>query len=140
MRIRENIKRLRQERGLSLEKLAARCSPPTSRQQIDRLEKGERPLTVQWIERIAVALGVDPAEVVAGERGEFILAPQVANVVARTVGRIALKGGEPDPVIVKVLAQLLTEMIDMFAAHPATRTDPQAARAVLELLARQSGS
>lgn len=137
-RIRENIKRLRQERGLSLEKLAARCSPRTSRQQIDRLEKGERPLTVGWIERIASAMGVDPAEVVAGERGEFTLTPQVANVVARTVARVTLKGAEPDPAIQKVLALLLTEMIDMFAAHPATRRDPEAARAVIELLARQS--
>lgn len=139
MQVRENIKRLREERGLSLQKLAARCVPNTSRQQIDRLEKGDRPLTVEWIERLAAALGVDPAEIVAGERGEFTLTPQVASVAARAVARIVLKGAEPDPATVQVLALVLTEMIETFAAHPATRSDPQSARLAFDFLVRQSG-
>lgn len=45
---------LRRKKGLSMQKLAARVD--TSQQQIDRLEKGQRRLTVDWMERISDAL------------------------------------------------------------------------------------
>jgi transcriptional regulator with XRE-family HTH domain len=61
VRIRENIKSLRERRGLSRPQLGAMLTPRTSGQQIEKLEKGQRALTVDWIERIAVALEVDPA-------------------------------------------------------------------------------
>ena len=140
LKIGQNISRLRKDRDWSLDTLASRCVPRTSRQQIDRLEKGERPLTVAWIERIAAALDVDPAELVAGERGEFTLTSQAASVAARTVARIVLRGAEPDPGIVQVLAEVLIEMTETFAAHPATRSDPQAARIAFDFLARQFSS
>jgi transcriptional regulator with XRE-family HTH domain len=139
VRIRENIKSLRERRGLSRPQLGAMLTPRTSGQQIEKLEKGQRALTVDWIERIAVALEVDPAALVAGESGEFSLTPQVANEAARTLARVALRGAEPDAATVQVLALLLTELFEMFARHPATRNDPQAARPAIDFLARQHG-
>ncbi len=41
--------------GLSLEKVALACEPPTTPKQISRLEKGERRLTTDWMERLAGA-------------------------------------------------------------------------------------
>ena len=136
VRIRENIKRLREKRGLSRPQLGERLNPPTSGQQIERLEKGMRGLDVDWIEKIADALDVDPAALVAGESGEFTLTPQVADEVSRTLARVALRGAEPDRATVQVLSLLLTELFEMFAKHPATRTDLQAARPAIDLLAR----
>jgi transcriptional regulator with XRE-family HTH domain len=135
--IQDNIKRLRERRGWSRPQLGTRLTPPTSGQQIEKLEKGQRALTVDWIERIAVALDVDPAALVAGESGEFKLTPQVADEVARSLGRVALKGAEPDRATVQVLSLLLTELFEMFARHPATRGDLQAARPAIDSLTRQ---
>jgi transcriptional regulator with XRE-family HTH domain len=139
LRIRQNISALRERRGLSRGQLGQMLTPQTSRQQIEKLEKGERPLTVDWIERIAVALEVDPAALVAGESGEFILTEQVADEVARSLARVALRGAEPDRATVQVLALMLIEMFDMFARHPATRTDLQALRPAIDFLSRQHG-
>jgi transcriptional regulator with XRE-family HTH domain len=114
-------------------------TPPTARQQIEKLENGERPLTVDWIERLAVALDVDPAALVAGESGEFILTEQVADEVARSLARVSLRGAEPDKATVQVLSLMITELFDMFARHPATRSDLQALRPAIDFLSRQRG-
>lgn len=139
MRITENISALREKRGLSRAQLGNMLTPPTSRQQIEKLEKGDRPLTVEWIEKIAVALDVDPAALVAGESGEFILTEQVAAEVSRTLARVVLRGAEPDRATVQVLSLMMSELFDMFARHPATRTDLQALRPAVDFLARQHG-
>lgn len=139
VRIRQNIESLRRARGLSRAQLGQRLSPQTSRQQIEKLEKGERPLTVDWIERIAVALDVDPAALVAGESGEFSLTEPVAAEAARSLVRVALPGVQPSAANVQVLALMLGELVEMFARHPATRTDLQALRPVIDFLARQHG-
>ena len=47
---------------MSQEALAT--SANTSAQQIDRLEKGQRKLSLEWIERLAPALGVEPLEII----------------------------------------------------------------------------
>ncbi len=44
----------RRERGLSMRELAERCG--TSQQQIDRLEKGHRRITLEWLLKISLAL------------------------------------------------------------------------------------
>lgn len=54
---------LRNERGLSLEQLAKMLDPPTTAQQISRLESGERKLATKWVLRLASALGVSPYDV-----------------------------------------------------------------------------
>jgi phage repressor protein C with HTH and peptisase S24 domain len=52
------IRALREALGWSQHELAARLEPRTSQPQIDRLEKGDRRLTVDWMTRVADALGV----------------------------------------------------------------------------------
>lgn len=136
-RISENIRRIREAKGLSRTQLAQRCSPQSSSQQIERLEKGERRLTVDWIERIAKALGVDPGVLIAGDGEQFVMTPEVANEVALVLARIALQGGEPSPGIVADLALLLIALSETFARHPVSRRDPEVARPVIDLLAHR---
>lgn len=54
------IKDLRKEKGWSQQRLAEACG--TSNQMIGYLERGDRGLTVEWMQKIASALEVDPAE------------------------------------------------------------------------------
>lgn len=58
------IKEIREAKGMSLDKVALACVPPTTAKQIQRLEKGERRLTTDWIERVAKALGCEPGDIV----------------------------------------------------------------------------
>ncbi|MCF6303201.1 MAG: helix-turn-helix transcriptional regulator [Devosiaceae bacterium] len=52
------IAKMRKERGLTLQALADRVG--ASNQQISHLEKERRGLTVDWLERIAIALDCHP--------------------------------------------------------------------------------
>ena len=54
------IKEWRRTRGLTLQQLADACG--TSKSQIDKLEKGDRRLTVDWMVRLAKPLNCDPRE------------------------------------------------------------------------------
>jgi transcriptional regulator with XRE-family HTH domain len=138
-RISGNLRRLREERGWSRPQLGARLTPPTSGQQIEKLEKGDRRLTVDWIERVAKALSVDPAELIASQGEQFTLSEPVANEVALTLARIALGGGDPSPSIVADLATVLLALSETFARHPQARRDPEVARPVVEILAHRRG-
>jgi transcriptional regulator with XRE-family HTH domain len=123
---------MREKRGWSRPDLGKRCRPPTSGQQIERLEKGQRNLTVDWIERIARGFGADPADLLAGEA--FEITPQVAELVAGFLGRVVLRGDEPDQAIVGDLSVLLPKLFELFARHEAMRHDPEAVRPVIDLL------
>ena len=136
-RIRENIQRLREQRGWSRPQLAMRCDPPTSGQQIERLEKGQRGLEVEWIERIARGFNVDPSVLMADEENSFILSPEVADELALVYARFVLRGDEPNQAIVQALSILIQEMYATFAAHPQSRRDPQVVRPVADILARK---
>lgn len=57
------IKEWRLRRSWSLHQLAERAH--TTKSQIDKLEKGQRRLTVDWMVRLAKALGCDPRELMA---------------------------------------------------------------------------
>lgn len=61
------MKSLREAAGLTQAQLAERAN--TSQSQIDRLEKGERRLTADWMVRIAAALGVEPRALLGGPAG-----------------------------------------------------------------------
>lgn len=61
------IRDIRKAKGLTLADLAAACSPPTTAQTIGRLETGMRSLSLAWMNRIAAALGVDPASLMRAE-------------------------------------------------------------------------
>jgi phage repressor protein C with HTH and peptisase S24 domain len=54
------IRDIRLAKGWSMQKLAEAAG--TTRAQIDKLEKGERRLTVDWLVRLAKPLGTDPRE------------------------------------------------------------------------------
>jgi transcriptional regulator with XRE-family HTH domain len=62
------IRDIRQEKGLTLADVAARCSPPTTAQTIGRLETGMRNLSLSWMNRIAKALQVDSELLVKGDQ------------------------------------------------------------------------
>jgi len=140
-----NIKAAREAKRpkLSLEKLAAKIQPKTSYQQLSRLEKGDRALTVEWIERIAKALEVDPMSLIAPEykerqeRAGFTLDEQVANEVARTLAVVALDGDEPENGTVQVIALMLQELTATFSEHPAVASDVQLARPLLTLAGKR---
>lgn len=61
-----NIKLYRQKAGLTLEQVAQAAG--TSNQMIGLLERGQRKLTVEWMERIAPALGVSPADLMLASK------------------------------------------------------------------------
>jgi len=58
-----NIERLREARGWKRPELAKRMN--TTPQTIERLEKGHRSLRPVWIDRAALAFGVEPAEIIS---------------------------------------------------------------------------
>ena len=55
---------VRKAKGMTLAQVAARCDPPTTAQTIGRLETGMRTLSIDWVNRIAAALGVDASALV----------------------------------------------------------------------------
>src|SRR3546814_1252408 len=59
------IREVRKAKGLTLEQVGALCVPPTTAQTIGRLETGTRTVSVNWLNRIARALGVASSELVA---------------------------------------------------------------------------
>ena len=67
-----NIRRLREERGLTQEELAVRIR--ITRNYVGMIERQENSPTVAMLERIAKALGIEPArlfdEKAAGRKGE----------------------------------------------------------------------
>lgn len=143
-RIGQNIKAARlaknDGKGWPLEKLAARITPPTSYQQLSRLESADRPITIEWIERIAKALGVDPVSLVVGRCEEprgFHLDEQVAAEVARTLAAVALQGGEPEPGTIEALSLILQELTATFSKHPEAASDARVARPVVDQAARR---
>jgi transcriptional regulator with XRE-family HTH domain len=110
-----------------------------SRQQAARYVNGERDWGAEWLEKAAEALGVEPWELVRGEpEPPFSLERPAAIELARGLCRVALHL-EPTAVQTDLLAQSLIELVDILAGHPAGRSDPEAAKLVVEILARQSG-
>ena len=79
------IRDIRKARGLTLADLAAACDPPTTAQTIGRLETGMRSLSLDWMNRIAAALGVEPASLMRVE----------AAAPAQIVAELAAHGPEP---------------------------------------------
>jgi transcriptional regulator with XRE-family HTH domain len=70
------IRELREAKALTQEQVATAAG--TDKTMIGRLEKGERRLTQQWMERIAPALGVSPAALI-DPRGPSSLGPAMAT-------------------------------------------------------------
>ena len=60
------IRDVRKEKGMTLAQVGAACDPPTTAQTIGRLETGMRNLSLDWMNRIATALGVQPEMLLKG--------------------------------------------------------------------------
>jgi transcriptional regulator with XRE-family HTH domain len=58
------IRDVRRAKKMTLQDVADRCDPPTTPQTIGRLETGARTVSVDWLNRIAKALGVEAADLV----------------------------------------------------------------------------
>lgn len=71
------ILELRKDRGMTLADLADKTG--STPQQIGRLEKGERRLTTDWMEKIATALDVLPEDLMSPNHGERVVIPEVAT-------------------------------------------------------------
>lgn len=79
------IRDIRLQKGLTLADVAAACEPPTTAQTIGRLETGMRNLSLVWMNRIALALGVEPELLLRSEASE----------PARIVAVLGANGAEP---------------------------------------------
>ena len=58
------IRDVRRAKGMTLDDVARACRPPTTAQTIGRLETGTRTVSVDWLNRIAAALGATAADLV----------------------------------------------------------------------------
>lgn len=63
------IREVRRSKGLTLQDVADRCSPPTTAQTIGRLETGTRTVSIGWLNRIAAALDVDASQLLRSPEG-----------------------------------------------------------------------
>lgn len=72
------IREIRKGKGMTLADVAEACEPPTTPQTIGRLETGTRTVSVDWLNRIAAALGVLPGDLVQLEdRADIPLAARL---------------------------------------------------------------
>jgi hypothetical protein len=78
------IREVRRARDMTLDEVARACEPPTTAQTIGRLETGTRTVSVGWLNRIANALAVDAADLVA--HGESTDLPVAAVLGANGTG------------------------------------------------------
>lgn len=98
------IRSVRRARGLTLDDVAKRCTPPTTAQTIGRLETGTRTLSLDWLERIAAALEVEAhALVQLPDDGDIGIAALVGNDGAHAPSRIeTLPPLRPEPGLLAV--------------------------------------
>lgn len=82
------IKKLRKDHGMTLAQLAEKTG--STPQQIGRLEKGERRLTTDWMERIAHAMDVPVEDLMSDSHGERVVIPEIN--VNTIVGRDGIGG------------------------------------------------
>jgi transcriptional regulator with XRE-family HTH domain len=65
MTVHQKLHLLRLQKNLSLQALAEKIG--TTKSQIDKLEKGDRRLTIEWLQKLCEALDVTPATLFEGE-------------------------------------------------------------------------
>ena len=75
-----NIAKFRAQKGLTMQQLAELVG--TSQQQIDRLEKGKRKISAEWMQKLSNAFGCKPAELVVFE------VPKNSNKVPVAVAKV----------------------------------------------------
>jgi phage repressor protein C with HTH and peptisase S24 domain len=91
------IREYREAAHLSMQALAERAG--TSAPQINKLEKGERKLTVDWMIRLGRALNVDPKDLMmteAASDGEGPLAARTMFELPAGLNAVGIELGRPD--------------------------------------------
>ena len=142
-RIGAKIYAARKAKKWSSTELAKRVVPKTSYQHIRRLEKGGDALNLEWVERIARALGVDPIELLTGRLAEApeatipLLNEQVAEEYARSLATVALKVHNPDEGTVQLVALALQGLLRTISRNPQAATDATLARIAADAVGSQ---
>ena len=100
------IREVRRARGMTLDEVARACQPATTAQTIGRLETGTRTVSVGWLNRIANALSVDAADLVAHDDSQdlavaAVLGPNGAAAPRRAALVVAPKS-QPGQIAVLV--------------------------------------
>jgi repressor LexA len=76
-----NVRALRKAAGLTLAQLAERMDPPADIGGLQKIETGLRNLTLDWMQRIAAALGVPPESLISsGPRANWV--PLIGSIAA----------------------------------------------------------
>ena len=93
------IREVRRARGMTLDDVARACDPPTTPQTIGRLETGTRTVSIGWLNRIAMALGVEAQDLVeGGEAAELkvaaVLGPGGASAPRRAAIVVPPRAGD----------------------------------------------
>lgn len=120
-------------KGWSLQKVAEKVRPKTSYQHLARLERGGPALNFDWVEKVALALDVDPIALLTDGRDEPSdsiprLSEQVATQVAETLAAVALRTPHPDENTVELVALALQELLQSFSVTPEAARDASLAR------------
>ncbi len=99
------IREVRRAKGLTLQDVADACVPPTTAQTIGRLETGTRTVSVDWLNRIAAALGVTASDLVTlPARADLPLVATLSAAGAAAPRRVAtLPVPQPAPGQVAIL-------------------------------------
>lgn len=132
------IRDIRKAKGLTLADLAAACDPPTTAQTIGRLETGMRQLSLGWMNRIAAALGVEPASLMRAEAAApaqivadlTAAGPQPLTAPREALAPNALAEGDGSPAMVLAVTESVGEYRpgDLVWLRP---LDPQADQSAL---------
>lgn len=98
------IREVRRAKKMTLQDVADGCDPPTTPQTIGRLETGTRTLSVDWLKRIAAALGVEASDLVRlPERADIPVAALLGHEGAHAPRRPTLAiPPQPAPGLVAV--------------------------------------
>lgn len=129
-----NLKNLRQQKGLTLEQLAEKVG--SSLRMLQYLEAGERQLTERWIKKLAAALGVDPSAILSGETVPHSGGSQSRRLLLVNAVRMASKGDTDD--IIKSAADMLDRyLIEAEADGDLTEDSLKAAAKTALLSAKQ---
>jgi phage repressor protein C with HTH and peptisase S24 domain len=91
------LREFRDRSGLSMQALADRVG--TTASQINKLEKGERRLTLDWMTRLATALGIDARELLPAAGARPAAAPGPGPLQGETAPGPALPARDPRDLI-----------------------------------------
>ena len=106
--IQSRLREIRTQKGLTLQQVADRAG--TTAQTIGRLETGMRTLSVKWINRIAEALGTDPAELLSlPEQGDIEITGDIGKnglLNKKRFGTVSLRFAAKRPIAIRIRANL----------------------------------